>query len=72
MYSHPKILFLVPLATFCCFNPYLPFKFLIFYHSMLLELACIIVAQNIYVSLVINTYGIKIIGFWKICGILAM
>ena len=33
MFSHPKILFLVSLLF--CFNPYLPFKFLFFYHSSL-------------------------------------
>ena len=37
MFSRPKILFLFP--YFCStieskFNPYLPFKFLIFYHSI--------------------------------------
>ena len=41
MFSHPKIFFL----TFCStieFNPYLPLKFLIFYHSSL----CIIIFQQ--------------------------
>ena len=37
MFSHPKILFLVSLLFVALlnpkFNPYLPFKFLIFYHS---------------------------------------
>ena len=35
MFSRPKILFLVSLlfVALLNFNPYLPFKFLIFYHS---------------------------------------
>ena len=37
MFSRPKILFLVSLLFVALlnpkFNPYLPFKFLIFYHS---------------------------------------
>ena len=37
MFSRPKILFLVSLL-FVESNPYLPFKFLIFYHSFLLGL----------------------------------
>ena len=39
MFSRPKILFLVSLLFVALlnpkFNPYLPFKFLIFYHSSL-------------------------------------
>ena len=40
MFSHPKILFLVSLLFVALlnpkFNPYLPFKFLIFYHSSII------------------------------------
>ena len=41
MFSRPKILFLVSLLFVALlnpkFNPYLPFKFLIFYHSYNIE-----------------------------------
>ena len=40
MFSRPKILFLVSLLFVALlnpkFNPYLPFKFLIFYHSSII------------------------------------
>ena len=46
MFSRPKILFLVSLLFVALlnpkFNPYLPFKFLIFYHSLLYRDAPII------------------------------
>ena len=45
MFSRPKILFLVSLLFVALlnqkFNPYLPFKFLIFYHSSVIDNNCL-------------------------------
>ena len=40
MFSRPKILFAPCFLTFCStieFNPYLPFEFYLFYHSMYIQ-----------------------------------
>ena len=53
MFSRPKILFLVSLLFVALlnpkFNPYLPFKFLIFYNMLLLQIPSTGLGRSMYI-----------------------